>query len=241
MKVKNYISSFFDFLKKMPYYRGDSNSVNRMNHRHKFLIEDFVSEIEGARVLDLASHDGRWCYAISAAGAKSVVGIEARKDLVDMFSKYPDDNLKSKIELRIADLFEGLERIIKNDEKFDVICVFGILYHLMDHHRLFLLLKKINPKLIIVDSEFAVRPGPVINLVMEDTSKYLNAAPYFEGQTKAIKGIPSFSALEKIMHTLNYKVKWSDWNILNEDNRNGVGDYYRKEAWRRATCSLRPM
>jgi predicted RNA methylase len=42
----------------------------------------FASEISGARVLDLASHDGRWSYAFAGVGAASVVGIEGRQEMI---------------------------------------------------------------------------------------------------------------------------------------------------------------
>ena len=125
-----------------------------MNKRFDALIAPFKDDIEGARVLDLASHDGRWCYAFAGAGAASVVGIEGRQEMVDKFGDYPDAALRDKIELRVGDLFEGMEAAIKNGETYDVVGVFGILYHVMDHFRLFQLVRKLQPKLVIVDSEF---------------------------------------------------------------------------------------
>ena len=41
----------------------------RMAYRHRALIERHASILDGARVLDLASHDGRWSFAALQAGA----------------------------------------------------------------------------------------------------------------------------------------------------------------------------
>ena len=67
---------FYDFLNDLTHYVEHGSSAARMNARHEFLIADFAEEIIGAKVIDLAAHDGRWCYAFAGAGAAWVVGIE---------------------------------------------------------------------------------------------------------------------------------------------------------------------
>ena len=78
---------FFDFIADLPHYQDHSAPVPRMNKRFEALIEPNKDVVSGAKVLDLASHDGRWCYAFAGAGAASVVGIEGRQEMVD---KFPD-------------------------------------------------------------------------------------------------------------------------------------------------------
>lgn len=232
---------FFDFIADLPHYRDHSAPVPRMNKRFEALIAPFQADIKGARVLDLASHDGRWCYAFAGAGAASVVGIEGRQELVDKFADYPDAALREKVELRVGDLFEGMERAIKNGETYDVVGVFGILYHVMDHFRLFQLVRKLQPKLVIVDSEFMLRSAPIMMLRTEDTSNILNAIPQYEGQERAIKAVPSFNAMEHIAYGLAYDTEWVDWDARPENDRVGVSDYYREKDMRRGTCVLRPI
>ena len=53
----------------------------RMEYRHAALIAANRERIAGLRVLDLASHDGRWSFAALQAGATRVTGIEARPEL----------------------------------------------------------------------------------------------------------------------------------------------------------------
>lgn len=231
---------FFDFVADMPHYQELNAPVPRLNRRHEALIEPFTDEIKGARVLDLASHDGRWCYAFAGAGAATVVGLEGRSETAAKLADYPDAKLRDKIDLRVGDLYDGLEAAVEAGETYDVIGVFGILYHLMDHFRVFQLLRKLNPSLIIVDSEFLIRPKPVVMLVEERTDDVLNAIPQFEGQEIAVKAVPSFKAMDLMGRALLYDVEWTDWNARAEHDRVGVSDYYRTEHMRRGTCTLRP-
>lgn len=231
---------FFDFLPQIASYAEDPGSVARLNERHRKIVKPLEPQIAGARVLDLAAHDGRWSFAFAAAGAAEVVGIEGRQDLIDRFADFPRPRLRERVTLRCGDIFDGMEQAIAAGERFDVVAVLGILYHVMDHFRLFRLIRALGPRLVIVDSEFALRPGPVIVLGRERTDKALNAIPQIEGQERALIGIPSFPAMEAIADALDYSCDWVDWSDLPEARRAPVGDYFRPEVKRRATCLLRP-
>lgn len=228
---------FFDFLDDLEFYQHHDKAAMRMNKRHKFLIEPFLEDIRGARVLDLASHDGRWPYAFAGAGARKVVGVEARAELVEQFRHYPNADLRRVVDLHVGDLYSFIDGEIEKGKKYDVVGVFGILYHLMDHFRLFQQLRQLKPKLVIVDSEFMLRPGPVIQLIRERTDNILNAAEQYEGQEVAVKGVPSFVAMEVMADCLNYDIEWLDWDML--EDRVAVMDYFRPENMRRGTCALR--
>jgi predicted RNA methylase len=75
-------SSFFD---DYPLFYGSSKTSAtsaRLAASYSAIIKAHQALIGGSRVLDLASHDGRWSFAALAAGAAHVVGIEARQELV---------------------------------------------------------------------------------------------------------------------------------------------------------------
>lgn len=231
---------FFDFTAKLDHYAGKIHTADRLNRRHDFLIKDFKDDISGAKVLDLASHDGRWCYAFAAAGAASVHGVEIRKELIDLFPAYPDAALRNRVTLSHNDMFDELETLVARGETFDVIGVLGILYHIMDHHRLFVLLKALKPKLMIVDSDFMARNFPMVKLIKERTDNILNTAAHFEGQEYSMAGILSHNALEAIADTLGYTTTWSDWSRVPPDQRTGLEDYFTNDPRCRATCAIRP-
>jgi predicted RNA methylase len=73
-------SGLFDFLGQLPPYDDNAFTIHRLNQRHKLIVAPFAEQIAGARVLDIAAHDGRWSFALAAAGAAEVVGVEARAD-----------------------------------------------------------------------------------------------------------------------------------------------------------------
>lgn len=229
---------FFDFATGFDLYAG-SHGTERLNARWEFLVEPFLPEIGGARVLDLASHDGRWCYAFAAAGAREVVGIEARGDLIQQFELYPDPDLRGRIDLRQGDLFEELEAMVRAGERFDVVGVLGILYHVMDHHRLLKLVRLLGPGLVIVDSDFIVARNPMIQLVRERTDQRINTTAHFDGQQVAMVGIPSTRAMEFMAETLGFEITWADWSTSPQAGQRHLGDYFTADRRQRRTCYLR--
>ena len=234
--------AFFDFLSELPQYAGHKDQVSRLNKRFAYLIAEFTKDITGASVLDLGAHDGRWAYAFASAGAAKVTAIEARADVAVRFDYYPDAKLKAQVSIRVQDVFSGLEEAVKAGETYDVVAIYGLLYHVMDHFRLLDLVRQLDPKVIIIDSDFIKQNGALIRLGRERTDKELNAAPQFAGQTVAVKAIPSRAALEMMADALGYAVTWADWGALAPDQRSSVKDYFPTpdRSLRRATCSLRP-
>ena len=51
------------------------------------------------------------------------MGIEGRQEMIDMFDDFPDEALKSKVELRVGDIYDGLDAAIANGETYDVVAV----------------------------------------------------------------------------------------------------------------------
>ncbi|MEP1963121.1 methyltransferase domain-containing protein [Tateyamaria sp.] len=229
---------FFDFLADNEDY--DASIVSRMNLRHKFLIAPFENEIRGSSVLDIAAHDGRWSYALAAAGAAEVYGVEARRELIEKFSSYPQSDFKSRVTLKENDLYRELDHLIETEATFDVVVLFGIFYHVMDHYGLLAKVSRLNPKVIIIDSEFITTANPMIQLVKERTDHVLNAIAQVPDQQTTLIGIPSTTAMERMANVLGYDCDWLDWDSVPKHLRIGVKDYYRKKPKRRRTCVLRP-
>ena len=231
----------FDFLDGLDGYEDRAKPARRMNKRHKLIIDPVAGEIEGARLLDLGAQDGRWSYAFAAAGAREVVAVEPREDLTPRYEAFPEAEFKSRVRFRHADLFDALEADLASGERYDVIAVLGILYHILDHGRLISLLRAHQPKLVIIDSEFMTQANPMIQLSREKTEKHLNAAPAFDGQTTAVIGTPSRMALEILAESYDLATTWIDAKALFGTDRSGVQDYFRQGNKRRATCHLRPI
>src|SRR5690349_15770998 len=83
-------SGFFDAYSRF-YETSVIGPRDRLNKRDRALSETNRELIQGKSVWDMASHDGRWSLATHKAGARQVLGIEAREHLV----KYSRDNISA--------------------------------------------------------------------------------------------------------------------------------------------------
>jgi hypothetical protein len=232
-------ADFFSFLSSIDAKKYNDLEIARMNLRYRFIVEQSREEIEGRRVLDLASHDGRWAYAFAGAGAREVVGIEGRQELVDVFQKFPETEYKKNVSLSAGDIYEKLRALVERSERFDIVGVLGIYYHIMDHYGLLVLIDKLKPTNVIIDSEFMVAPWAFVAIFLEDTSKERNTTAYHADQMKAPVGTSSRKALELMAKSLGYQTQWLDWESVDPDERRPVRDYYRQAKRRRFTCLLR--
>ena len=92
-----------------------------------------LPDVEGKRVLDIASHDGRWTMAAIDAGASHVLGIEARKALVDAahatFAKYAV--MPKKFGFITGDVHDVLTRVPPGS--IDTVLCLGFFYHTIHH------------------------------------------------------------------------------------------------------------
>lgn len=191
-------------------------------------------------MLDLASHDGRWPYVFAEAGAREVIGIEGRQELIDEFAAYPEDAIKARVSLRQGDINDAVREMVAAGERFDVVGVLGIFYHITTHYLLLSQIRALEPRLVVIDSEFMNHNNPMIQLVQEDATRDLNTLPYYPGQTATVKGVPSRRAMEVMAASLGYDVEWIDWERLRRGQRQGVRDYFREGPMTRGSCILRP-
>jgi len=229
----------FEVLAGHAEFNAPPEMLRRLRKRHDLVVEPFRAELGEARVLDLGAHDGRWCYAFACAGAREVVGVEPRATLIEGFARFPDDEARARVTLVEGEAMPALEAFGAAGERFDVVAVLGLFYHVMDHFRHLWLIRQLGPRLVIVDSDFSLATAPVIELVRERTDKPLNAVAQIGGQARAITGVPSVAAMEAMADALDYDVAWVDASVLAGDPE-GVRDYFRERKVRRAVCALRP-
>ena len=75
--------NFFDNFERFYATSNTSPFPHRLNGRHHAIIARNADVLAGKRVLDIASHDGRWSFAALQAGAAHVTGMEPRQELID--------------------------------------------------------------------------------------------------------------------------------------------------------------
>lgn len=131
--------------------------ANRLNWRSDVLIRRNASAFRNKRVLDLASHDGRFSYAALACGASHVVGVEARGSHVEsakinLRTMWPHE---SGYDFVVADLVDFLRSAEKG--QFDTILCFGIFSHLVEQVEILREIARIGPSCFILDT-WVARP-----------------------------------------------------------------------------------
>jgi hypothetical protein len=191
-------------------------SKSRLNLRHVGIIGENREVLQGSRVLDIASHDGRWAYAALAAGAAHVTGIEGRPELVeqsyDTFRAegVPDDAYR---------FIQGdvHERLHDPDVTADVVMCLGFLYHTSRYAELFAGIASTKAEYVIIDTRVLVGvEGPLVRVRPERTAHQAKALRdrYAMGK-QVISAVPSEEAVLVMLETAGYEVDHrTDWAQL---------------------------
>lgn len=211
----------------------------RLNLRHAAILGSTPEIFEGARVLDIASHDGRWSFAALRAGAREVVGIEARAELVANaeanLARHGLPEGSSRFET--GDVFDVLER---GDLRVDVVMCLGFLYHTLRHNELFALMARTGARHLVIDTEVIPREEPFIRVTHEWVDRQGNAvADRFSREGLVMTGRPSVAAIRELGWGHGFELaQVVDWQALLRDNPEAdhVDDYRQGH---RATVLLR--
>jgi len=215
----------------------NAKGLNRINARYHAFIEPVASRIKGKRILDLASHDGRWTYACLVSGAAHVTGVEVRQELIDKSRYIITPEMKSRTRFIQGDLFDVVPRLLQEREHFDIVICLGIFYHVMDHHRLMMLMVAFKPELIIVDTGLVDTDEPMILLKTESSDNFLNGAA-IRGSRQITVGIVSRGGVEMMARTAGYSIRHHVWERGDGGvGRKGIMDHI---FGRRRRNSLRP-
>lgn len=203
------------FAEKYPRFMEVSDLTpqpERTNERYEALFASNRDIFDGARVLDLASHDGRYSFAALTAGASHVTGVEVRQGLIDKaeetFAFYGQD--PETYRFVCGDVFEVLAR-----ERFaiDVVLCLGYLYHTYRHTELLYRLHQLAPRHLIVDT--MVEPGnrPILRVLRERDAEDIRSAAqdaYSVGQVLVAR--PTVAALQKLLTAYDFEIEsMYDW------------------------------
>jgi predicted nicotinamide N-methyase len=212
-------SRFFD-----PYPRFYETSEttpfpSRLNLRNEAIFGENRDIIDGARVLDIASHDGRWAFAALKQGAKSVVGIEGRPELVEFanesLAQYGIES--DRYRFIAGDIFV---KLAEEPIEVDVVLCLGFMYHTLRWNELMTRIRQCKPKYLIIDTAVADGKRARVQLKVEDVSEQRNAiVDEFTHGTAVVSGKPTVRALRTIVEAYGYELeRLSDWSALVRDN-----------------------
>ncbi len=218
-------SNFFDRYRIFYETSETAPMPGRLNLRYDAIFEQNREVFAGARVLDIASHDGRWSLAALETGAAHVTGVEPHAELVanaeSTMSKYVDD--ASRYRFIKGDIF----KVLKTEQfQVDIVMCLGFLYHTLRYNELFAGIRRLNPKYVIIDTTiFHESQRRVVKLDLDATVVQRDAVrdEYSHGQFVLV-GSPTLSGLEMMLNAYDFKIeRLSDWAGLIRDNPEAEG------------------
>jgi len=201
-------------------------SPERLNRRFTVLIDNNRDLIAGKRVLDLASHDGRWSLAALAVGAEHVTGVEARPHLIEHARATCRAYEVSRRRYRFVrgDVFDALRG--RGVGGIDTVFCFGFFYHTARHVELVGLIDRLRPAAVILDTGIS----PVAGCSMEWTREAVDDEPNAVGDAHtraghALVGYPTRQAVALFWSHFGYAVTETDWKPHLADDEPSMGDY----------------
>lgn len=210
---------------------------NRLAERHKRIVDANIEHIRGKSVLDLASNNGRWCYAACAAGARKVQGVEGRAEkAAEGLELIAKNGFGGSCAIDVADIYDWL--FANQQERFDTIFCLGIYYHVLDHNLLLKLMARVQPECIIIDSGFVRSFDLLVHIQTENPSLHLNALPAYPNQDQEMVGIVSLGMVQRMAWKCGYRVEPVIWNPTEVEDKTSVHDYLKGLRY---TLRLRKM
>jgi Methyltransferase domain len=214
-------SWFFEQFPRFYLTSSTHPTTARLNLRYEAIFGENRDVFEGASVLDLGSHDGRWSFAALVSGARSVTGIEARPELVKAATENLGEYGYGADQVRFV---TGDVHDVLNTQAFeaDVVLCLGFLYHTLRYNELLNGIRRTNARYLIIDtfSPHMMGPVPNVNVITEDADEEGKAAAdtYTHGPSVLV-GRPNLAAIRTMLGAYGYRVeRLSDWAGLLRDN-----------------------
>ena len=239
---------FFDQYDRFYATSQTSPHPHRLNGRHEAIISRNAHLLSGKKILDIASHDGRWSFAALQAGAAFVKGIEPRQQLIDnavnSFDHYGIEPGRYKFER--GDVFDLL-----GNESFDVVLCLGFFYHTIRHAELLDRIERTGAKFVVIDTEVTPPSGEAsvgkpndprlvfnnpntIQLLHDLVSdEQMACTDSLTRDGKTLVGRPSRAAVKFLSSHFGYSCTNFDWKSYFVENSESIlpmNDYYK--GWR---------
>jgi SAM-dependent methyltransferase len=216
------------------------SDINRANWRCEFILSRNKHEIEGKRILDLTSNNGKFSYACAKLGAKSVTGVEVRENLIEQSTANTAEEFGDTCSFIQGDLFEYLPTV--EPGQFDTILCLGFFYHTTRQIEFMEQMRRINPACLIIDttvwksyftfSRKGLSKGPCLFFAWEDPD-----LDRMTVDTSGIVGIPTVSFIQELFKLYGFDCESVDVKKVGIKNWSGLEDY---KKIKRYACLLRP-
>jgi hypothetical protein len=195
-----------------------------LRNRYKAIIDNNRPLLRDCRVLDLASHDGRWSLAALDAGAKSVHGVEGRAECVRAaertFKHYGVD--RSTYSFCNADVFDFLSEA--RGHPFDTILCLGFLYHTPRHYELFENFHRLRPRNVILDTA-VIQSHKSFATFKEEPNDQPGMALRDADSRWSVVATPSRGLINQLTRHFGFRLREVDWESL------GIKDWSQCEPY----------
>lgn len=205
------------------------SDIDRLNWRCELLLTRNQEAIKNKRILDMASHDGRFSYACTKLGAKHVTGVEGRPHLVEnSIRNFNMQGINSaSFDFICDDIFNRLAGF--DPGQFDTILCLGFFYHTLRQAELLSEVARIKPQTFVLDTEVAKVP-PIFKLIRQFRSlgsrspDKLWAEQYmiykYDDSTKEdntidplnLIGLPTDKAVQMLLNTYGFRFQRINWD-----------------------------
>lgn len=228
---------FFDVHDRFLRTDGVGAWPDRLNARHAAIVDRNRHLFERARVLDLASHDGRWSFAALKAGACHVTGIEARGQLVGRANALMQSYCVAGDRFAFVEV-DILKARHLHEQRFELVMCLGYFYHTMHHVAVLELIHATGAPALIIDT--MVAPGDDVSIrIARERVDHIGAGYSDSGLAlgRLLIGRPTVPALNFMLAHYGFSAEYFDWPALisarripvdasaKRSNRNPVVDY----------------
>jgi hypothetical protein len=208
---------FFDSYERFYDTSGTRRIPNRFHQRWRMIVEQNAQLFAGARVLDLASHDGRWSFAALKAGAAFVEGVEGREELISRATANFAHYGVSASSYRFV-CGDAVRHLASDPGRFDLVLNLGFFYHTMKHLEILEHMARTEARAFIIDTQVAMTEAPIISVAREDPGSLMLAIDHLDAGAALVPvGTPSRAAVAMMLDYVGYDCVETDWRALVED------------------------
>jgi SAM-dependent methyltransferase len=182
--------------------------LQRFRHFMPYLVESQGGTLAGKRILDIACNSGFWSIQCALLGAKEVVGIDARAELIEQANLLKSITGANNVEFRVLDFWQISPEILGGE--FDVVLNLGFLYHVPKPLEALELTKRMARDRILLDT--AVHPSEefAIYLKWEEPCDIRMAAQ------EGVAALPTKPGVELMLRHLKFS-RWVDIPVRTRD------------------------
>ena len=210
-------------------------SIHETREQMMFSVLDPLvgSGWEQATAMDLGCHEGYFAHRLAAKGCARVVGVDARGESIENANLLRSAFGRTNVEFQVGEV-QALEPTRLGT--FDIVLLFGLLYHLEDPVAALRLARRLTRRVCLLETQLAPNLGGILDWGTSSTVKSIQgsfaiidetpelASGNREANLRTISLVPSLEGLLWLMRALDFarvEVVPPPANAANEQLRTG--------------------